>query len=127
MDQPRQTREVVSAARPDAGNEPIEAMGFDRVLQRLRMVVSQLETGQLSIEESLRVYEEGIALARRAHQVLDNAEKRVELLVRGSGRNGEMSAAPFHEAPSGATSGLPDGDEAGDEAGDGHGEREPRG
>jgi exodeoxyribonuclease VII small subunit len=119
MDQPRQTREVVSGARPDTGTEPIEAMGFDRVLQRLRMVVSQLETGQLSIEESLRVYEEGIALARRAHQVLDNAEKRVELLVRDSARNGEMSAAPFHEVPSGVS--------GGDEAGDGHGDSEPRG
>ncbi len=121
MDQPRQTREV-SAARPDAGNEPIEAMGFDRVLQRLRMVVSQLETGQLSIEESLRVYEEGIALARRAHQVLDNAEKRVELLVRDSARNGEMSAAPFDDLPSGLSSGLPGEDEAGDS----HGDSEPR-
>lgn len=115
MDQPRQTREPVSGPRPEAGPEPIEAMGFDRVLQRLRMVVSQLETGQLSIEESLRVYEEGIALARRAHLVLDNAEKRVELLVRDSARNGEMSAAPFHEIP------------GGDEAGDGHGDLERRG
>lgn len=105
MDQPRQTREGVVGS-----NEPIEAMGFDRVLQRLRQVVSQLETGQLGIEESLQVYEEGIALARRAHQVLDNAEKRVELLVQGSARNGEMSAAPFDE----------------DEPGDDHGDRERR-
>jgi exodeoxyribonuclease VII small subunit len=104
MDQPRQTRE-------GASNEPIDAMGFDRVLLRLRQVVSQLETGQLGIEESLRVYEEGIALARRAHQVLDNAEKRVELLVQGSGRNGELSAAPFDE----------------DAAGDDHGDSERRG
>lgn len=103
MDQPRQTRE--------GSTEPIEAMGFDRVLLRLRQVVSQLENGQLGIEESLRVYEEGIALARRAHQVLDNAEKRVELLVQGSGRNGEPSAAPF------------DGDDAGDD----HGDSERRG
>lgn len=94
-------------------------MGFDRVLQRLRMVVSQLETGQLSIEESLRVYEEGIALARRAHQVLDNAEKRVELLVRDSARNGELSAAPFEDLPADLRSG--------DEAGDGHGDSERRG
>lgn len=97
MDQPRQTRDA--GPRPDG--EAIEAMGFDRVLQRLRQVVSQLETGQLSIEESLRVYEEGIALARRAHQVLDNAEKRVELLVRDSARSGEMSAAPFDEDEAG--------------------------
>lgn len=110
MEQPRQTREAVAGPRADDG-EPIESMGFDRVLQRLRVVVSQLETGQLGIEESLRVYEEGIALARRAHQVLDNAEKRVELLVRDNARSGEMSAVPL---------------DAG-EAGDGNGDREPRG
>jgi exodeoxyribonuclease VII small subunit len=104
MDQPRQTREGAAEARPEArpearvnGPEVIETMGFDRVLQRLRAVVSQLETGQLSLEDSLRVYEEGIALARRAHHVLDNAEKRVELLVRDSARNGEMTATPFDE------------------------------
>jgi exodeoxyribonuclease VII small subunit len=107
MDQPRQTRE----AGAENGPEAIEAMGFDRVLQRLRTVVTQLETGQLSLEESLRVYEEGVALARRAHQVLDGAEKRVELLVQGSARNGEVTTAPFDE----------------DEAGELHGSSERRG
>lgn len=115
MDQPRQTREGSVESRPetkpDAGPEAIEALGFDRVLQRLRTVVTQLETGQLSLEESLRVYEEGVALARRAHQVLDGAEKRVELLVQGSGRNGEPATAPFED----------------DEAGDLHGSSERRG
>lgn len=107
MDQPRQTRETGAETAPEA----IEAMGFDRVLQRLRTVVTQLETGQLSLEESLRVYEEGVALARRAHQVLDGAEKRVELLVQGSARNGDVMTAPFEE----------------DEAGDLHGGSERRG
>lgn len=119
MDQPRQTREASAdtrpergpESRPDAGSEVIETMGFDRVLQRLRTVVTQLENGQLSLEDSLRVYEEGVALARRAHQVLDGAEKRVELLVQGSARNGEMTTAPFEE----------------DEAGDLHGSSERRG
>lgn len=111
MDQPRQTREASGDTRPDAAPEAIEAMGFDRVLQRLRTVVTQLETGQLSLEESLRVYEEGVALARRAHQVLDGAEKRVELLVQGSARNGEAITAPFED----------------DEAGDLHASSERRG
>ena len=111
MDQPRQTREASPEMGPDPKAEAIETMGFDRALQRLRTVVNQLETGQLSLEDSLRVYEEGVAAARRAHQVLDGAEKRVELLVQGSGRNGEMTTAPFEE----------------DEAGDLHGSSERRG
>lgn len=81
----------------DEQSPALEELGFDRVLQRLRAVVEQLETGQLSLEDSLRVYEEGVALARRGHHVLDSAEKRVELLVRDSARNGESTAVPFDE------------------------------
>jgi exodeoxyribonuclease VII small subunit len=61
--------------------------GFDQVLERLRGVVERLEHGNLSLEDSLKTFEEGIALARRGHTLLDAAEKRVELLVRGDGAN----------------------------------------
>jgi exodeoxyribonuclease VII small subunit len=57
--------------------------GFDRVLERLKAIVDKLEHGSLSLEESLRTFEEGVALARKGHTILDSAEKRVELLVRG--------------------------------------------
>lgn len=67
--------------------------GFDQVLERLRGVVDKLEQGNLSLEESLRTFEEGVTLARRGHQLLDGAEKRVELLVRGPG--GEDAVEPF--------------------------------
>ena len=55
--------------------------GFDAILARLREVVHQLETGELSLEQALAVYEEGVQLARRGQQMLATAEKRVELLV----------------------------------------------
>ena len=57
--------------------------GIDQVLDRLKSLVEKLEHGSLSLEESLRTFEEGVALARRGHAILDSAEKRVELLVRG--------------------------------------------
>ncbi len=84
---------------PVTGNqsERVEEVGFDRLLEKLRAVVNQLETGNLSLEDSLRVYEEGVTLARRGHSLLDNAEKRVEVLVR-EGREG-TTTAPF-EPPS---------------------------
>jgi exodeoxyribonuclease VII small subunit len=53
------------------------------VLDRLKVIVDKLEHGSLSLEESLRTFEEGVALARKGHGILDAAEKRVELLVRG--------------------------------------------
>jgi exodeoxyribonuclease VII small subunit len=60
-------------------------LGFDAVVAKLRAVVERLETGQLGLEEALAVYEQGVALARRGHQLLDAAEKKVELLVSASG------------------------------------------
>ena len=59
--------------------------GFDQILARLREVVQRLESGELSLEQSLQVYEEGVALARKGQQLLASAEKRVEILVSASG------------------------------------------
>ncbi len=69
-----------------------EAERFDQVLEHLKAIVDRLENGNLSLEDSLRVFEEGVALARRGHTILDAAEKRVEMLVRGP--EGE-TIAPF--------------------------------
>ena len=59
--------------------------GFDQILVRLRDVVVRLESGELSLEQSLQIYEEGVSLARRGQQLLATAEKRVEILVSAAG------------------------------------------
>jgi exodeoxyribonuclease VII small subunit len=66
--------------------------GFDQVLERLRGVVDKLEHGNLGLEDALKTFEEGVALARRGHTLLDAAEKRVEMLVKGEGGD---EAVPF--------------------------------
>ena len=68
--------------------------GFDAILARLRAVVAQLESGELSLEQSLAIYEEGVQLARKGQQLLASAEKRVEILVSASGG---IETAPFEE------------------------------
>ena len=75
--------------------------GFDALLVRLREVVQKLESGELSLEQSLAVYEEGVQLARRGQQLLSTAEKRVEILV--STANG-VEAAPFESSEPGGNS-----------------------
>ncbi|RMH39796.1 MAG: exodeoxyribonuclease VII small subunit [Deltaproteobacteria bacterium] len=67
------------AAQTDTGE-----LGFDEIVERLRAVVARLEAGSLSLEESLRAYEEGVGLARRGHALLDAVERRVEVLVKGA-------------------------------------------
>jgi exodeoxyribonuclease VII small subunit len=69
--------------------------GFDAILTRLREVVHQLESGELSLEQALAVYEEGVQLARRGQQLLATAEKRVEILVSASG---DVQAVPFDDS-----------------------------
>jgi exodeoxyribonuclease VII small subunit len=81
------SREAVAGA-PVGGPE----LGFDQILTRLREVVTRLESGELSLEQSLLVYEEGVQLARRGQQLLVSAEKRVEILVSASGG---VEVAPF--------------------------------
>jgi exodeoxyribonuclease VII small subunit len=90
----------------ETGTKEAGELGFDQVLERLRAVVERLEQGNLSLEDSLHAYEEGVGLARRGHTLLDGAEKRVEILMRG-GRT-----APL------------DGEGEGEGEGDGAGEHE---
>lgn len=55
---------------------------FEECLTRLEQIVTALEAGNLSLEDSLKVFEEGIELARRCSKYLEDAERRIELLTR---------------------------------------------
>jgi exodeoxyribonuclease VII small subunit len=79
----------LGAATKDGGDPEL---GFDGVLERLRGVVDRLEQGNLSLEESLKTFENGVLLARHGHALLDAAEKRVEILLRGP--DGSPTTAP---------------------------------
>ncbi len=65
------------------GDEP--QLGFEQARERLETIVDELEGGELTLEESLARYEEGIQLSRRLTQQLDEAEKRIERLVESPG------------------------------------------
>jgi exodeoxyribonuclease VII small subunit len=67
-------------AAPPA-NPPAEGQSFETSLARLGEIVEHLEGGELPLEESLRLFEEGVGLARAAQTRLDSAEKRVEELL----------------------------------------------
>ncbi len=66
---------------------------FEDALEKLEKIVSQLEEGDISLEDSLKLFEEGIRLSRICNQKLDEAEKRVDILLKG--KDGEMMKEPF--------------------------------
>jgi exodeoxyribonuclease VII small subunit len=84
---------VAAVVGPPAAEKPPE-LGFDQILSRLRDAVTRLESGDLSLEQSLVVYEEGVQLARRGQQLLISAEKRIEILVSAAGG---VEAVPFDD------------------------------
>ncbi len=72
---------------------------FEDSLTRLEQLVGQLESGNLPLEESLKVFEEGIALARRCAKYLEEAEKRIEVLTKDE--QGALGTTPFSWEPEG--------------------------
>ncbi len=72
-----------------------ENMTFESATARLEEIVKLLERGNSSLDESLKLYEEGVALVRFCNEALDNAEKRIKVL--SPSINGEMIEKDFFE------------------------------
>jgi exodeoxyribonuclease VII small subunit len=88
------------SAAPPAAGEP----GFDSVLAQLRGIVEKLEGGNLTLEQSLAAFEEGVRLSRQGARILDAAEQRVDMLMRDEAG----PAAVDRAVPFGATGGESD-------------------
>jgi len=65
---------------------------FETCLDELEKVVKELESGDLSLERSLELFERGMGLSDTCRKQLEEAETRVEMLIRKEGR---MTAEPF--------------------------------
>jgi exodeoxyribonuclease VII small subunit len=86
MTQPRPTpSEAVAPGAPPA---------FEAAIKRLTEIVQALERGDLPLEESLRLFEEGVKLSRLSQARLDAAEKRVEQLLSVDDK-GRATTTPF--------------------------------
>lgn len=66
---------------------------FETALEQLEQLVNQMESGQLTLEQSLQAFEQGVALTRRCQQTLSQAEQRVKLLIE---QNGSSVEQPFN-------------------------------
>lgn len=69
---------------------------FEESLKKLQAIVEKLERGDLPLEESMESFAEGVRLAQYCHQKLEEAESRVQTLLKD--REGKWNVAPFDAA-----------------------------
>ena len=72
---------------------------FEEALRELEEIVNRLEQGDLPLEEALQFFEDGVKLSRYCHTKLDEAQKRVEILLKDE--SGKVTAQPFEPAEDG--------------------------
>jgi len=68
---------------------------FEKSLAELEQIVERMEQGELSLDEALKQFERGIALTRSCQTALQQAEQKVEILLRKSGDDDAAAAEPF--------------------------------
>jgi len=68
---------------------------FENALKELEQIVEQLEDSELPLDDALKLFERGIKLSQFCSAKLDDAEQKVELLIKGA--NGALSPVPFEE------------------------------
>ncbi|HEX8872917.1 MAG TPA: exodeoxyribonuclease VII small subunit [Candidatus Acidoferrum sp.] len=73
--------------------DPSKKLDFERSLARLEEVVRKLESPQLSLDEAMKLFEEGVELSRECQKQLEEAEGRVEILLKKA--DGKLAAEPF--------------------------------
>ena len=86
-----ETNENKKSAAP--AEKLAEELRFEEAIARLEVIVKTMEGDAVSLDESLALYEEGVALVRRLTRELDEAEQRVQILQKTP--DGEIKPAPF--------------------------------
>ena len=74
---------------------------FEECLERLEKIVRELEKGEVPLEKSLTLFEEGIELSHACRKELEQAEGKVEILLKQNGKLQAEPLEPLDEVPSG--------------------------
>lgn len=74
-------------------SEAAKKLDFEKSLARLEEVVRKLEAANVSLDEAMKLFEEGVELSRACQKQLEEAEARVEILLKQA--NGTLVAKPF--------------------------------
>ena len=90
--------EPTGPANLDAERQRIAALPFDRALSEFKSVVEKLEAGNLPLEESIALFEQGVLLQRRCERMLSEAELRFQRLVESAGGKVRAMDLPLGES-----------------------------
>lgn len=70
-----------------------EKVNFEETIKKLETIANELETGNLNLDESVEKFEEGMKLSKECTKMLDDAEKRISILIK---KDGEISEEDFN-------------------------------
>jgi exodeoxyribonuclease VII small subunit len=84
------------AMKPEPSDLPAAPLDFEGALKRLEQIVHTLEEGDIGLDEALQQYEEGVRLLRQTNDLLQRAERRIELLS-GIDAEGNPVTQPFDD------------------------------
>lgn len=74
-----------------------EQRKFEEELKELEAIVARIDSGELSLEESISAFERGVGLVKSLNQKLDEVEKKIQVLVRDT--QGQLRTAPYAPPP----------------------------
>jgi len=72
----------------------MEDMNFEETMEKLEKIASDLEKGDMNLEESLARFEEGMKLSKKCNEIIENAEKKITILLQKDGEIYEEDFTP---------------------------------
>ena len=72
----------------------MEEMKFEEAMEELEKIATELEKGDLSLDESVKKFEEGIKLSKKCSDMIDEAEKKITILLQKDGKLEEENFTP---------------------------------
>lgn len=76
------------------GKKQMKEVKFEEAISKLEEIAKELESGNLSLDDSVNKFEEGIELSKNCTKILNNAEKRINILIDKEGKIEEENFTP---------------------------------
>ncbi|CDE10101.1 exodeoxyribonuclease 7 small subunit [Clostridium sp. CAG:354] len=72
----------------------MEEINFEEAMKKLEQITAELEKGDLSLDEAVKKFEEGIKLSKECNKILEDSEKRINILINNDGNITEENFLP---------------------------------